>query len=111
MAVAKHRSRPARGARSAKIAEPKATTIRLDPALKQGLEVLGKALKKPLNRLVNEAVRGFIEKRGAEVQADLERTIASLKAYRKRDPGFESAIAQFVESDASDKTSIRKKKS
>ena len=50
--------------------------------------------------LVNEAVQGFIEKRGAELQADLERTIAGLKAIRKRDPGFESAIGQFVAAEA-----------
>lgn len=95
----KARTSKARVAKVAKRAEPKATTFRLDPGLKQGLEVLGKALKKPINHLVNEAVQGFIEKRGAEVQADLERTIASLKACRERDPRFESAIAQFSEAE------------
>ncbi len=101
MAGGKHRTRKPRAASPAAIAEPKATTFRLDPALKQGLEVLGKALKTPINRLVNEAVQGFIEKRAAEVQADMERTIARLKACREQDPGFESAISQFVESEAS----------
>ncbi|HEY5373401.1 MAG TPA: hypothetical protein VIK01_06925 [Polyangiaceae bacterium] len=101
MTVGKHRTRKPRAARAAAILEPRATTFRLDPALKQGLEVLGKALKTPINRLVNEAVQGFIEKRAAEVQADMERTIARLKACRERDPGFESAISQFVESEAS----------
>jgi hypothetical protein len=58
-------------------------------------------LKKPLNRLVNEAVRGFIERRSADVEVDLERTLDRLKACRKKDPGFESAITQFVEAEAS----------
>jgi predicted transcriptional regulator len=79
----------------------KATTFRLDPALQAGLAVLGRVLKKPLNRLVNEAVRGFIEKCSVEVEADLERTIERLKACRQKDPRFESAIAQFVEAEAS----------
>jgi predicted transcriptional regulator len=79
----------------------KATTFRLDPALQAGLLVLGRVLKKPLNRLVNEAVQGFIEKRSAEVEADLERTLERLRACRKKDPRFESAIAQFVEAEAS----------
>ena len=54
-----------------------------------------------MNRLVNEAVRGFISKRSAEVEADLERTLEALKASRKKDPDFESAIARFAEAEAS----------
>lgn len=80
--------------------QPKATTIRLDPSLQAGLAVLGQVLKKPLNRLVNEAVRGFIEKRSAEVEADLASTLERLKACRERDPTFETAIARFVEAEA-----------
>jgi len=79
----------------------KATTFRLDPALQVGLALLGRVLKKPLNRLVNEAVRGFIEKCSVEVEADLGRTLERLKACRQKDPHFESAIAQFVEAEAS----------
>lgn len=59
------------------------------------------ALKKPLNRLVNEAVQGFIERRAPEVEADLKRTLERLRASREKDPGFESAIAQFVHAEAS----------
>lgn len=85
------RDRPAR----------KATTFRLDPPLQVGLVVLGRLLKQPLNRLVNEAVQGFLEKRSAEVEADLERALQHLKAYRSKDPGFESALQQFVAAEAS----------
>jgi predicted transcriptional regulator len=101
MTTAKHRFRKARATGTAATVERKATTFRLDPALQAGLAVLGQVLKKPLNRLVNEAVRGFIEKRSAEVEADLGRTIERLKACREKDPRFESAIAQFVEAEAS----------
>jgi len=98
---AKHRFRKTRATGAAATLERKATTIRLDPTLQAGLAVLGQVLKKPLNRLVNEAVRGFIEKRSAEVEADLERTLERLKACREKDPRFESAIAKFVEAEAS----------
>ena len=111
MTTAKHRFRKARATGAAATVSKagdvrdtslrKATTFRLDPALQAGLAVLGQVLKTPLNRLVNEAVRGFIEKRSAEVEADLERTLERLKACREKDPRFESAIAKFVEAEAS----------
>ena len=101
MTTAKHRSHKTRATGAAATVARKATTLRLDPALQTGLAVLGQVLKKPLNKLVNEAVQGFIEKRSAEVEADLERTLERLKACREKDPGFESAIAQFVEAEAS----------
>jgi hypothetical protein len=81
--------------------EPKATTFRLRPALQVGLEELRRVQKKPLNRLINEAVQALIEKRLAEVEANHQLTIERLKAYRQKDPGFELAIAQFVDAEAS----------
>jgi hypothetical protein len=51
--------------------------------------------------LVNEAVERFIDQRAAEVGADLERALESVKALSARDPDFEGAIAQFVEAEAS----------
>lgn len=80
---------------------PKATTFRLDPSLQAGLTVLAQLTKKPLNRLVNEAVQTFIEKRSHEVEADLEAALKRLRAARKNDPTFESAIARFAEAEAS----------
>ena len=101
-ATAKHRIHKTRATAAAATVKRKATTFRLDPGLQAGLAVLGQVLRKPLNQLViNEAVRGFIEKRSAEVEADLERTLERLKACREKDPRFESAIAQFVEAEAS----------
>ena len=101
MTTAKHHLRKTRATSAAATVQRKATTFRLDPALQAGMAVLGQVLRKPLNRLVNEAVRGFIEKRSAEVEADLERTLERLKECREKDPRFESAIAQFVEAEAS----------
>jgi len=36
-----------------------------------------------------------------KVDADLEATLESLRAYRKKDPNFERAIADYVDVDAS----------
>ena len=80
---------------------PKATTFRLDPTLQAGLTVLAQLTKKPLNRLVNEAVQTFIQKRSHEVEADLEAALKRLRAARKNDPNFESAIARFAKAEAS----------
>ncbi len=82
-------------------AAPKATTFRLEPTLQAGLTVLAQLTKKPLNRLVNEAVQSFIEKRSHEVEADLEAALKRLRAARKNNPNFESAIARFAEVEAS----------
>jgi len=53
-----------------------------------------------VNQLVNEAVARYIDRRAAEVGADLERALESVKALRAQHPNFESAIAQFVEAEA-----------
>jgi predicted transcriptional regulator len=80
-------------------ARRKATTLRLEPRVQERLTVLAKHLQQPLNKLINEAVRGFIEKRSTEVEADLQESLRRLQAYRTMDPDFESAIAEFVEAE------------
>jgi predicted transcriptional regulator len=79
----------------------KATTYRIDPAIQAGLSTLSKILHRPLNQLVNEAVRDFVLRRSQELEADLEASLESLRAYRKSDPRFERAIADYVDAEAS----------
>lgn len=79
----------------------KATTVRLDPQLQEGLMLLQAVLEKPLNRMVNEAVRRFIETRTAEVESDLQQVLTRVRAYRRSDPNFGNAIAQFVSAETS----------
>ena len=79
----------------------KATTYRIDPVVQVGLSVLSKVLGRPQNQLVNEAVRDFVARRSQEVEADLEATIEKLRAYRKSDPHFERAIADYVDAEVS----------
>ncbi len=79
----------------------KATTFRIDPIVQTGLSTLSKILGRPQNQLVNEAVRDFVARRSREVERDLEVTLEALRAYRKNDPGFERAIEDYVDAEAS----------
>jgi len=79
----------------------KATTYRIDPVVQAGLSTLSRVLGRPQNQLVNEAVRDFVARRTREVEADLEATLEELRAYRKHDPNFERAIADYVDAEAS----------
>lgn len=77
-----------------------ATTYRLDPRFQKGLALLRQVRKIPLNRMVNEAVGEYLESRAATVEADLEEILRRIRAYRKADPNFESAISRFAEAEA-----------
>jgi len=76
-----------------------ATTFRIEPVLKEGLSKLSRLEHRSLNQLANQAIKEFVAKRIVEVEDDLESTLEDLRAYRKRDPDFESAIAEFVEAE------------
>jgi predicted DNA-binding protein len=79
---------------------PKATTFRLEPTLQEGLETLSKLLKRPMNQLVNEALKDYVHRRSVDVEHDLEETLAALRAYRRRDPTFAQAIAAAAAAEA-----------
>jgi hypothetical protein len=74
-------------------------TLRIDAEERAALEDLSKIEGRPVNQLLNEAIKGFLSRRGPK-ERSLETTIARLRAYRERDPGFQRAIAAFVESEA-----------
>ena len=78
----------------------RATTVRLEPTLQQGLETLSKVLKRPMNQLINEALRDYVSRRSHEVEQDLDQTLKALRAYRRRDPSFKSAIAAAAKAEA-----------
>jgi predicted transcriptional regulator len=77
-----------------------ATTLRLDPPVRRALLVLQEVLHTPQNRLVNEAVRDFVARRAAEVEADLHQILRRVQACRRSDPRFEKAIARFATAEA-----------
>jgi predicted transcriptional regulator len=74
-------------------------TLRIDPAERAALENLSKIEKRPINQLLNEAIKSYLGRQGQK-ERSLETSLAALKDYRKRDPGFRRAIAQFVEAEA-----------
>ena len=76
-----------------------ATTFRIDPVVKAGLYKLSKLKHESLNQLANEAFKEFVARRTLEVEDELESTLEDLRAYRKSDPNFERAIAEFVEAE------------
>ena len=78
----------------------KASTHRLDPDVQAALNHLSKVLRRPKNRLMNEAVKLYVQQRGREVERELETTLRALRAYRQKDPDFEKAIDTFVNAEA-----------
>jgi len=74
-------------------------TLRIDPAERAALENLSRIEGRPVNQLLNEAIKGFLSRRGPK-ELSLETTLARLRAYRERDPEFRDAKAKFVESEA-----------
>ncbi len=78
----------------------KASTFRIDPPVQLALENLSRVLRRPMNRLVNEALRDYVDRRSSAVERDLELTLARLRAHRRRDPHFKEAIAAVVDAEA-----------
>ena len=78
----------------------KATTFRIDSIINSRLEKLSKLLGKSLNKLANEALGEYVVRRTLEVEDDLQSTLEDFRAYRKSDPNFDRAIAEFVEAEA-----------
>ena len=77
----------------------KATTLRLAPHLQLGLELLQGVSRQPINKMVNEAVEWLIERRTAEVESRLGRMLDQIKAYKEKDPDFESAMKRVVDAE------------
>ena len=79
---------------------PEATTVRLEPALMAGLLLLQRILKKPINRMLNEAVRHYVERQSSEVETDLQKVLERVQAYRRSDPNYKKLWAEFVDAEA-----------
>ena len=61
---------------------------------------MSKVLKRPTNQLVNEALKDYVSRRSLAVEQDLEATLATSRAYRRRDPSFKEAIAAVAKAEA-----------
>jgi antitoxin ChpS len=74
---------------------PKASIFRLDPDAQTALSHLSRLSGRPMNKLVNEAVRAYLlETTDAEHQ--VEQTLAGLRAYRDRIARVAESPAQYA---------------
>ena len=77
-----------------------AFTLRIDTEERAALENLSRIERRPVNQLLNEAVRNFLHRRRPK-ERSLEASLERLRAYRKRDPQFRQARKAFIEAEAS----------
>jgi len=78
-----------------------AFTLRIDAEERAALENLSKIQRRPVNQLLNEAVKTFLLRRSPKEQS-LEESLERLRAYRMRDPQFHQARKAFVEAEATE---------
>jgi uncharacterized protein len=80
----------------------KATLFRLDPDAHSALVQLGKLLGRPMNKLINEAVRAYLLNT-SQAESEVRETLASLSAYRERlqvaGPAVACAAAEIAKAD------------
>jgi hypothetical protein len=76
-----------------------ATTVRLKPETRRGLELLQDALGVTMNRLMNDALALFVSTRTAMLQSDLEASLARIKRYRKSHPGFSTDFEEIAKAE------------
>jgi len=76
-----------------------ALTLRIDAGERDALENLSKVEGRPVNQLVNEAIKSYLSRLGQK-ERSLEANLAGLREYRKQDPAFRRAIDAFVEAEA-----------
>ena len=75
-------------------------TLRMGPEERSALENLSKIEGRPINQLLNEAIKIYLSRLGRK-ERSLESSLAKLRAYRMRDPEFQNAIAAFAKAEAS----------
>lgn len=76
-----------------------ALTLRIETAERNALKSLSKVEGRPINQLLNEAIKAYLGQKGRKERA-LHDDMKRLEAYRKKDPKFRRAIAAFVEAEA-----------
>jgi hypothetical protein len=74
-------------------------TLRIGAEERTALEHLSKLEGRPINQLLNEAIKSYLKQQSPK-EASLEADLAALQKYRKGDPQFQRAIAAFVNAEA-----------
>jgi hypothetical protein len=73
-------------------------TLRIDAEERTALEHLSKLEGRPVNQLLNEAIKSYLSRQSPK-EASLGANLEALQKYRKRDPGFQRALAAFVDAE------------
>lgn len=73
-------------------------TLRIGAEERSALENLSKVEGRPINQLLNEAIKNYLSRQGGR-ERSLEANLARLREYRAQDPEFKHAIAAFVEAE------------
>lgn len=79
---------------------PGGSSISLQPELAPALNAASAQLGWSRRKIVNQALAEFLAKATPQLRHDLEGTLQKLRAYRSKDPDFESAIERFAEAEA-----------
>jgi hypothetical protein len=74
-------------------------TLRIDPKERAALRNLSKVERRPINQLLNEAIKLYLSQPRRK-EKGLQTTLEKLREYRKRDPGFKRAIAAVAHAEA-----------
>ncbi len=75
-------------------------TLRIEREERIALEHLSKVVGRPINQLLNDAIKSYLHQQ-SPMERSLEANLEQLRTYRKHDPWFQRAIAQFVEAEVS----------
>ena len=75
-----------------------AFTLRIDSDERVALENLSKIEGRPINQILNDAIKSYLGRRG-EKERTLQASLDRLREYRERDPNFEQAIDAFVDAE------------
>ena len=76
-----------------------AFTLRIDAEERAALNILSKVERRPINQLLNEAIKSYLSRKGRN-ERSLENDLRRLEAYRRKDPKFRRAIDKIVEAEA-----------
>jgi len=77
-----------------------ASTYRIDPTVKAGLEHLSEVTKRSQNDLVNDALKEYVSSQSIALASEYKETARRLKAYRMKDPKFDKVIAATAKAEA-----------
>lgn len=77
-----------------------ATTVRLEPELRQRLEVIRELRKVPLNDLIHEGMLAYANAEAARLEASLQSALEAVRRVRQIDPGFSNQLAQLAADEA-----------